>query len=74
MSLREELNQREQQWRLFHEAERQMITPQREPSRILADLSFLLRFCPQDEILRDPDPEKRGIAVMREALARFARQ
>ncbi len=70
MTLREEIEKRERQWRAFHEWESQQPpAPLRNASAVLADLSWLLEFCDPETILQDPDPEKLGIAKMRAALA-----
>lgn len=65
---REQIEERERQWQLFHEWEAENLPPARDPSRVLADLSFLLRYISLDDIARDPDPDKQGIAQMRAAL------
>jgi hypothetical protein len=74
MGLRQEWEERERQWREFHAWEAENSTPEREPSAVLADLSFLLREVPAEEILLDPDPEKLGIARMRATLAAISRR
>jgi len=74
MGLRQQWEERERQWQGFHEWEAQNLAPEREPSSVLADLSFLLRSVPAEELLRDPDPEKLGIARMRATLAAISRK
>ena len=74
MELRQQWEERERQWQGFHEWETQNLVPEREASAVLADLSYLLRFVPAEEILRDPDPDKLGIARMRAALAAISRK
>lgn len=69
MGLRQQLEDRERQWQAFHRWEAENLPAEREPSAVLADLSFLLRFVPAEEILKDPDPEKLGIRQMRAAMA-----
>ena len=68
MTLRDQLLERERQWQLFHESEPDDLGPERDPVAVLADLSFLLRYCTPEDLMRDPDPDKRGITAMREAL------
>jgi hypothetical protein len=69
MGLRQQLEERERQWQAFHRWETENLPEERSASAVLADLSFLLRFVPAEEILKDPDPEKVGIRQMRAALA-----
>jgi hypothetical protein len=72
VTLREQIEERNRQWRLFHQWEAQQPPIERTPEAILADLSWLLQWFPQD--LADPDPEKHGIAKMRAALALLAQR
>lgn len=74
MTLREQIEERNRQWRLFHEWEAAQPTVQRDPSAILADLGALLHWCPPELLRHDPDPEKHGIAKMRAALALLSRR
>jgi hypothetical protein len=69
VTLRDQIDERNRQWRLFHEWEAEQPPVSREPSAIVADLGLLLQWCPQDLISSDPDPDKLGIAKMRAALA-----
>ena len=69
MTLREQIEERNRQWRLFHEWEAQQPLSHREPSAILADLGTLLQWSSPELIHSDPDPDKHGIAKMRAALA-----
>lgn len=71
---RQEWEEREQQWREFHTWEAENLAPERESSAVLADLSFLLRQVPVEEILLDPDPDKLSIRRMRAALAAISRR
>jgi hypothetical protein len=43
--------------------------PERDPAQILADLGAILRWIPEEDRLHDPDPEKRGVQVLRAAYA-----
>ncbi len=69
MTFGEEIEERNRQWRLFHEWEAEQPPISRDPAAILADLGALLQWCPPELLSADPDPEKRGIAKMRAALA-----
>jgi hypothetical protein len=69
VTLRDQIDQRNSEWRLFHEWEAEQPPITREPSAILADLGSLLQWCTPELIGADPDPDKRGIAKMRAALA-----
>jgi len=66
---REQIEERERQWRRFHELEEGQPTVERDAAAILADIGGLLRHCPAQLIMHDPDPEKLGIQKMRAALA-----
>jgi hypothetical protein len=72
VTLRDEIEERNRQWRLFHEWEETQPVIDREPSAILADLGALLQWCPANLLQNDPDPEKLGIAKMRAALSRLS--
>lgn len=70
MTLREQVEERNRQWLQFHEWEaEQPLPPIRDASTVLADLSWLLRWCPPELLETDPDPQKLGIAKMRAGLA-----
>lgn len=66
------MEERERQWKLFHAEESADLPPERDARAVLADLSFLLQQCSPETVAEDPDPEKRGIALMRAALARVS--
>jgi hypothetical protein len=72
VNLRAQIEERNRQWRLFHEWEAKQPHISREPSAIVADLGALLAWYPPELIRSDPDPEKRGIATMRSALSLLA--
>jgi hypothetical protein len=72
VNLRAQIEERNRQWRLFHEWDAQQPHITREPSAIVADLGALLAWYPPELIRSDPDPEKRGIATMRSALSLLA--
>jgi hypothetical protein len=74
VTLREQFEERNRQWRLFHEWEAQQPPISRDPAAIVADLGGLLRWCPPELLSADPDPEKRGVAKMRAALALLSGQ
>ncbi len=73
MGFRQQWEERERQWREFHAQEGEPLVCVREPSAVLADLSFLLKLVPAEELLDDPDPDKAGIGRMRAALAAASR-
>jgi hypothetical protein len=73
VTLREQLQERNRQWRLFHDWEAQQPLSSRDLSAILADLGGLLQWCPRELLSSDPDPNKHGIAKMRAALALLSR-
>jgi hypothetical protein len=69
VTLREQLEQRNLQWRSFNEWEAAQPPIEREPSAVLADLGTLLSWLPLDVRSYDSDPNKNGIEKMRAALA-----
>ena len=69
MTLREQIAERNRQWRLFHDWEADKPTAVRSPEAVLADLGWLLQWFSPEIVRSDPDPEKQGIARMRAALA-----
>jgi len=69
VTLRAQIEKRNRQWRLFHEWNAEQSSVERPPEAILADLTWLLQWFPEDVVRSDPDPEKHGIAKMRAALA-----
>ena len=74
VTLRDEFDERNRQWRLFHEWEAQQPPVSRDLSAVFADLSALRRLCPPELLSAVPDPEKVGIARMRAALALLSGQ
>lgn len=74
MTLKERYELRQQQWNEFHRWEREQPHFEREPARIIADLGAILSWLPAEVRLRDPDPEKIGIQIMRAALAFSTKQ
>jgi hypothetical protein len=69
MTLREQLVERRRQWEAFNRWEEQQPPLERTPARIVADLGAILSWIPEEDRLRDPDPEKRGIQILRAACA-----
>jgi hypothetical protein len=69
MSTREQWELRRKQWEAFNRWEAEQPPIERDPADIIADLGTLLSWLPDEERLRDPDPEKIGIQKMRAALA-----
>ena len=67
--LRRQVEERERQWKKFHEWEARQPLEQRDPARILADVGTIWSWLPPEVRAEDPDPEKGGIQTMRAALA-----
>jgi hypothetical protein len=63
MTLREQLLERRRQW------DEQQPPEERDAARILEDVGAIVSWIPEEERLRDPDPEKRGIQILRAACA-----
>ena len=74
VTLREQIEERNRQWRLFHEWEANQPSVERDPAVVLDDIGGLLRWCPAHLLSDDPDPEKLGIAKMRAALSLLSGQ
>ena len=64
MTLKEQLELRQRQWDAFHCWEEQQPPLERDAGEVLADLSAILDWIPEEDRLRDPDPEKRGVEVL----------
>jgi hypothetical protein len=69
MTLREQIERRRRQWEAFNRWEEQQPPLERDAGQILADLGAILRWIPQEDRLRDPDPEKRGVQILLAACA-----
>ena len=69
---KEEIEQYRRRFEEFNDWEARQPPTERSPAAILADLGFLLSLVPEEERLRDPDPEKLGIQRMRAMLARVS--
>jgi hypothetical protein len=69
MTFKEQLVERRQQWEAFNRWEEQLPPMERDSARILADLGAILSWIPREDRLLDPDPEKRGIQILRAACA-----
>jgi hypothetical protein len=74
MTLKEQLDERRRQWEAFNRWEEQLPPMERESAQILADLGAILSWIPREDRLLDPDPEKRGIQILRAAFAVFDRR
>lgn len=72
MNLREQLQERERQWELFHEWEESHPPKARRLEAVLADLSAIWRRLPKDVRSADPDPEKLGLRKLRERLQKLS--
>ena len=71
MTLREQLQERERQWRLFHEWDERNPPKTRQLAAVMADLSAIWRRLPKDVRSFDPDPEKLGLKRLRETLSKL---
>ena len=71
MGTKEQLEQRRKQWAAFNRWEAEQIAPERTPAEIIADLGAILDWLPREVCMEDPDPQKRGIRKIREALAKL---
>ena len=67
--LRRQVEERERQWKKFHEWEARQPLEQRDPARILADVGTIWSWLPPEVRAEDPDPQKTGIQAMRAALS-----
>ena len=66
---KEEYEERERRWAAFHAWEEQQPPVERSPADIIADLGTILDWLPAETRLEDPDPEKKGIQILRAAFA-----
>ena len=73
MNLREQIEEQNRQWRLFHEWEATLALEDRDASRLIADVGTILEWMPAEARLYDPDPEKIGVRKMQEALSKLSR-
>ena len=71
MISREQLQERERQWKIFHEWEDQNPVKARPLEAVMADLSAIWRRLPEDVRSTDPDPEKLGLRRLRENLSKI---
>lgn len=69
MTLAEQLRRRADQLSEFSRWEDEHPAPPREFIRVLADLSAIRLWIPEQDRLRDPDPEKLGVARLHAALS-----
>lgn len=72
MTLREQWEERRRQWTEFNRWEEENLAPERPAAEVLADLSAIWSWLPEEVRREDSDPEKLGIRKMRSALARLA--
>lgn len=73
MTLREQIEEQNRQWRRFHVWESTQPREEREAARLIADVGTILAWMPEDVRLSDPDPEKTGVRKMHEALRKLTR-
>jgi 2-amino-4-hydroxy-6-hydroxymethyldihydropteridine diphosphokinase len=67
-NLQQEAERRRGQWQAFHRWEADQPPEDRTPAEIVADLGTIWEWQPDEERIRDPDPEKKGIQAMHAAL------
>ena len=72
VTLREQVEERNRQWRLFHEWEAAQPPVDRDAARLVADVGAMLQWMPAEARVLDPDPDKLGIRKMIEALSRLS--
>jgi hypothetical protein len=63
--------EREKRWAAFHEWENQQPPVERSPADIIADLGTILDWLPVETRSEDPDPQKRGIQILRDAFVKL---
>lgn len=71
MTLKEQLESFLRRMTAFNQWESEQPPVERSPAAILADPGFLMALASGEDRLRDPDPEKLGIQVMRALWALF---
>jgi hypothetical protein len=70
VTLKEQIEQYHRCLAEFNRWEAKQVQPSRPAEAILADLGFLLSWVSEEDLARDPDPQKLGIQSMRAKLAR----
>ena len=71
MITRAEWRERQRQWDFFNRWEAEQPCVDRDPADIIADLGAILDWLPPEALAEDPDPEKRGIQILRAAMERL---
>jgi hypothetical protein len=71
VTLHEQIEEQNRNWRRFHEWEVQEPLVERSASSIISDLGTILSWIPKEVRLVDPDPGKTGVRKMFEALSRL---
>ena len=65
----EQWRERKKQWEFFNRWEAEQPLGDRRPADSIADIGAILDWAPPEVLTEDPDPEKRGIQVLRAAFA-----
>jgi hypothetical protein len=73
MTLKAQFEERERQWRLFHDWEEAQLPADRPLADIFADLGAVWSWLPEEVRLADPDPEKHGVRAYHAALGKLRR-
>jgi hypothetical protein len=72
VTLREQIEERNRQWRLFHEWELTQQPIERDAAQLVADIGAILDWMPVEAKLDNPAPEKLGVRKMIDALGRLS--
>jgi hypothetical protein len=63
--------ERQKQWEFFHRWEAEQPPDDRDPADSIADIGAILDWLPTELLAEDPDPEKRGIQILRAGIERL---
>ena len=75
MMSRDEWLERKKHWEIFNRWEAEQPLVERDAADNIADIGAILDWMPPEVLTEDPDPEKRGVQVLRRAfgLLKFPR-
>jgi hypothetical protein len=65
----EQWRERQKQWELFNRWEAEQPFVEADPADSIANIGAILDWAPPEVLAEDPDPEKRGIQILRAAFA-----
>jgi hypothetical protein len=68
MISRDEWLERKKQWEIFNRWEAEQPLVERTAADNIADIGAILDWMPPEALAEDPDPEKRGVQVLRLAF------